>query len=125
MRFNKRTDNNQAQIVRELRDRRYQVVVTNMGDDFPDLLVSRPVEPFWMLCEIKDTKPLSRGQLLFIANSKGPICVATTADEVIQEVERGGIPQEGKDRLAQWLYKNPMKASLSLRKFRSELGLGG
>lgn len=121
-RFNKRTDKSQKDIVDALRKSGVQVIVTNFGQDFPDLLCGyRAVsEPGWVLIEIKEPDgSLDRGQLEFIANAKGRVGVATTFDEALALVRAtDGISLLGKDAIDQWLLKNPTQGQLSVKKFR-------
>lgn len=120
MRHNKRTDGNQKQIVSELKDRGLQVIITNFGLNFPDLLVGNHS---WILVEVKEVDGcLDRGQLRFLASARGPVDVVTTADEVISGLMSGGLRSLQKDKIAAWLIKNPKQETLSMRKFRVVIG---
>ena len=113
----KRTDKSQAEIVRELRKRGVQVIVTNFGNDFPDLLCGRHGQ--WFLIEIKEKDgDLSRGQLEFLAEANGYTGVATDADEAFYIIEAWGHLSRAKQViLSKWLIRNPSQQSLSVKKF--------
>lgn len=119
MRFAKKTDRSQSRIVLELRDQFIQCVLTSsLGNDFPDLLCANGGR--WLLVEIKETDgAIDRGQMRFICESKGPVAVCVSSDEVVRALTGGGISREGKNKLQVWLVFNPNQASLSLKKFRA------
>jgi hypothetical protein len=116
----KRTDKNQAGIVDALRDH-FQVIVTNMGDAYPDLMVG--FDGFWHLLEVKQPNGcLDRGQLEFMANSIGPVSVVTNEQEAIDAIYEGGISGNQRGQIHIWLIKNPTQDTLSVRKFRAVIG---
>jgi hypothetical protein len=117
-RFNKRTDKNQAEIVKELRRRGVAVTITNFGNDFPDLLCDVP--KFWSLLEVKEPDgSIDRGQLKFMSECHGPCAVVTTPDEAWLTINEGAwLTNAHKDRIAGWLICNPTQETLSVRKFR-------
>lgn len=113
----KRTDKSQKGIVDELRKFGVQVVVTNFGESFPDLLCGYFCN--WALVEIKESDgAFSRGQLEFLATSKGKCGVATNAQEAFQVVKNDGhlYPYE-QNKIDVWLIRNPTQQSLSVKKF--------
>jgi len=113
----KRTDKNQADIVRDLRLAGVQVLVTNFGDDFPDLLCGWRGK--WTLLEIK--KPdgdITRGQLEFARDAKGNIGIATTTDEACNVLFGNTLTSSQQTKIATWLIKNPDQQSLSVKKLR-------
>jgi len=113
----KRTDSNQASIVKDLRELGFQVVVTNLGDDYPDLMVGS--KGTWTLIEIK--KPdgdFTRGQLEFLADARGPIGYATDTGEAIGLIYGDHLTLGQRIHISQWLIKNPDQQSLSVKKLR-------
>lgn len=117
MRFAKKTDRSQPTIVKELRQRGTQVIITNFGNDFPDLLIGGGVN--WSLVEIKEPDgDLSRGQLEFLANAQGRVGVATDIDTAFAIAHGiGYLSVLQKDEIGKWLIRNPTQKSLSVRKF--------
>jgi hypothetical protein len=118
--FNKRTDFNQKAIVNDLREMGVQCILTNFGQDYPDLMCGW--RGTWTLLEVKGEASIDRGQLRFIANSKGPIAVVTNTDEAIAAVKGATITDAGKLEVAKWLVRNATQASLSVNKFREVIG---
>jgi hypothetical protein len=120
-RFAKKTDKSQADIVRELRQCQIQVIVTNMGNDFPDLLVCSSLAPEWVLLEVKEENgKCSRGQLQFIADAKGYVAMTTTFKRALEIAVVPNVfcfKQEEKDLIAVWLEKNPNVKQIAVRKF--------
>lgn len=94
MRRAAKTDANQTEIVKALRDAGCNVLsLAGVGDGCPDLLVSKPVYPWTLyLLEIKDgAKPpsarkLTPDQKKFHAKWTGPIYVVTSVDEALSVV---------------------------------------
>lgn len=93
MRRAAKIDANQPELVKGLRGHGYSVAITSMvGNGFPDVVVSSE----WanMLVEIKDpAKPpsarkLTKDQVTFHSNWKGPIMVAETWQQVVVEMEK-------------------------------------
>ncbi len=127
MRFNKRTDHVQNTIVKDLRALGIQVVITNGGFDHPDLLCG--YKGVWTLLEIKNPLvtnvskgTLTRGQMQFIVDARGPIGVATNLDEAQDIVKwEGGITEKQKENIIAWLIRNPDQQTLSVSKFREML----
>lgn len=119
MKYNKRTDKNQAEIVDALRKVGVQVIITNFGQDFPDLLCGYLGE--WRLVEVKQPNgSLDRGQLEFIANARGVVQVITTIDEAMDMFARGDFNAlVTQHRVHQWLLANPNQKSLSVKKYRN------
>jgi len=116
MRHAKRTDSNQASIVKDLRKARAQVEVTNMGDDFPDLVAGWSQ---WVLLEIKNPDgDFSRGQLSFLATAQGPVGFATNTEEAFDVLQGYHLTRSQKEQIAVWLIKNPDQQSLSVKKLR-------
>lgn len=77
----RRTDSNQKEIVDALRKVGVQVIVTNTGNDFPDLALA--VTDEWTLAEIKSpTAKFYRGQIEFIANAQAPVAIFTDVKQV-------------------------------------------
>ncbi len=119
MRFNKKVDKCQAEIVKSLRSCGLQVVITNMGDDYPDVMVGYKGK--WILLELKNPKEssLSRGQLQFIVDAKGPVGVATDFAEAMWIVtENKAITQRQQENVIAWMLRNPEQGSLSTTKFK-------
>jgi hypothetical protein len=113
----KRTDFNQKEIVDELRSRGVQTVLTNFGENFPDLLCGYMGD--WTLIEVKQPDgSLDRGQLDWLSIARGRVGVATTPTEAVVLAIGPGISEVEKDRIAAWLIKNPTQQSLSVKKFR-------
>lgn len=123
MRHNKRTDRSQLDIVKDLRARGVQVIVTNFGSSFPDLLIGYRLRN-WLLVEVKEPNGcFDRGQLQFLADACGPVAVATTADEAAFALHEGKALQTSqKDKIAAWLLRNPTQETLSVKKFRAVIG---
>ena len=115
----KRTDKNQAEIVKLLRRHYGQVIVTNMGDDFPDLLCGS--NGGWTLLEVKQPNGcLDRGQLKFLSEAHGAVAVVTNIDEAINALwDADTLNDEQKVRIAHWLIRNPDQETLSVKKFRA------
>ena len=117
MRHAKRTDSNQASIVKDLRKAKFQVIVTNMGDDFPDLIAA--FASHWVMLEIK--KPdgdFTRGQLQFLADAGAPVGFATDTNEAAKMITCGYLRPAQKAEIAVWLVKNPDQQTLSVKKLR-------
>lgn len=123
-RYAKRTDSNQAEIVDYLRAQGYQVVLTNMGNDFPDLLVGNGHE--WSLMEVKSEQgSLDRGQLRFLAEAQAPAAVVTNAESALRmaKVPRiWRIITSERDAINVWLIRHPEQNKLSVRKFFKLIG---
>lgn len=123
-RYAKKVDGNQQPIVDALRKSGVTVIITNWGNDFPDLLCGKRGR--WVLQEVKEPSgSLDRGQLLFMVNAGGcPIEVVTTPGEALAVME---YPKTfahylaNQARVAVWLAKNPQQ-SLSVKKFRKVIG---
>lgn len=117
MKYNKRTDKNQAEIVDALRKAGVQVIITNFGQDFPDLLCGHQGQ--WMLVEVKQPDgSLDRGQLEFIAKAGGEVAVVTTIAEALDVFRPSRILWGIGDAVQEWLIKNPTQKSLSVKKYR-------
>lgn len=114
----KRTDKNQASIVADLRKAGIQVIVTNMGDNYPDLMCARYQ---WVLVEIKQPDgSLDRGQLEFLRDARGHVAVATTFTEAYRAVmnpQSYAITPKKQERIAFWLSQNPAQETLAVKKF--------
>ncbi len=127
MRFNKRTDHVQNTIVKDLRACGIQVIITNDGFDHPDLLCG--YRGIWTLLEIKNPLvtnvskgTMTRGQLEFIADARGPVGVATNFEESRRIiVDQDWITQREQENIIAWLIRNPDQQSLSVSKFREML----
>ena len=106
-----RPDGNQDEIVDALRQTGHQVVVlSQVGGSVPDLLVGRA--GIWWFCEIKaDKGKLSAEQVMFIREAQGPVIVAYTAQEAI---DQGGLVVTGRWTGAQ-----------NLEQLKAEKGGGG
>jgi len=117
----KRTDKSQSAIVKQLRQRGAQVIVTNFGNDFPDLLIGLA---HWSLVEIKEADgDLSRGQLQFLSDAKGRVGVATNFDDALEIAAGvGHLTLLQKEAITKWLYLNHSQQSLSVRKFFKLIG---
>lgn len=115
---NKRTDKNQKSIVAKLRDAGIQVIVTNMGDNYPDLMCARYQ---WVLVEIKQPDgDLKRGQLEFLSNAKGYIGVVVNFEQayaLIMKPSTHALSPGEQDRIAGWLIRNPTQQTLAVNKF--------
>ena len=118
MRYAKRTDKSQADIVADLRKCGIHTLVTNMGDDFPDIITGHKQ---WVLIEIKEPDgDVSRGQVRFIVDSSCPVGVAVGCDEakaLAVDPDAHAITHEQKNALAKWLVKHPYQESVSIKKF--------
>ena len=94
MRRAAKTDANQTEIVKALRDAGCSVLIlSSVGGGCPDLLVSSAVYPHSLaLLEIKDGKrppserKLTKDQEKFHRNWKGPIYVVTSIPEALAAV---------------------------------------
>lgn len=120
--WNKRTDFNQKGIVDGLRQIGVQAILTNFGQDFPDLLCG--YRDVWVLLEVKEESgsSLDRGQLKFLANATAPVAVVTTLEEAIEEVTYVGVNKRSRydySKIHGWLLANPLQHSLSVKKFRA------
>lgn len=117
----KRTDGNQKAIVEALRKYGAKVIVTNFGDDFPDLLCSSLTSE-WVLMEVKEPHGcLDRGQLAFLSDVRcGAVAVVTNEDEAIDALrdEENRLEYREQEAIEKWLIKNPNQQSLSVKKFR-------
>lgn len=115
----KRTDKSQAAIVNKLRDAHIQTIVTNMGDDFPDLICAYMGS--WTLVEVKemDGGSLSRGQLEFFAGAWGRCAVVTDFDSAYKAITTGQglVTPKQQERIFAWLQKNPTQESVRIKKF--------
>lgn len=120
--YAKRTDGNQAEIVSHLRSCGIQVIVTNMGDDFPDLLCGSAAG--WTLLEVKQPDGcLTRGQLAFISDSRGKVAVVTEKREASTRLwSEDFITAKQRDLIAEWLIRNPDQEKLRVTKFRKIIG---
>ena len=99
----RKTDNNHRYIVECLRKFGVEVIDLASAGNFPDLLVS--YQGFGVFLEIK--VPGSRStytvkQLSFIAKTRWPCAIVTSADEAFRILQNRGpvISQKQKDRLA-------------------------
>ena len=114
----KRTDKNQASIVADLREAGIQVIVTNMGDNYPDLMCARYQ---WVLVEIKQPDGnLKRGQLEFLRDARGYVGVATNFAEayrLINSPSAYALTPAEQDYIAAWLSQNPTQETLAVKKF--------
>src|SRR5213076_2556669 len=115
-RYAKKTDGNQKEIVDGLRRFGARVIITNFGDDFPDLLVSTLTSE-WVLLEVKQPDGcLDRGQMQFLADVRcGAVAVVTTEDEALDALDADGLQRlEYWQQMAieKWLVKNPTQQSL-------------
>jgi len=118
-RFNKKVDANQKGIVSELRTLGVQVIVTNFGHDYPDLMCGWADQ--WTLLEVKQPDgDIDRGQMQFLANAGGPVAVVCDSDSAIQAVTDPSeycLSNSQQDRIAKWLIRNPTQETLSIPKF--------
>lgn len=94
----RKSDHNQAQIVQALRDAGLSVaVLSSLGGGTPDLLVSNGSVN--LLVEIKNLdgrgKALTDAEFRFISAWRGPLIVATSAEDVLHALE-WEIQQDGK-----------------------------
>lgn len=119
-RYNKRTDFNQAEIIQEFRARDVQTIVTNWGQDFPDIMLGLRNGLKWVLVEIKQpTGTFSRGQLRFLSEARGDVTVVTNKAVVgfVIFYSNACLNSDEKDSIAKWLIKNPSQQSLAVSKF--------
>ena len=117
----KRTDKNQAEIVEHLRAVGVQTIVTNMGNDFPDLLCGASCWNGWTLLEVKQPSGcLDRGQLEFLRDATGAVAVVTDVDEATFAVLSGDglLGESDREQIAKWLIRNPDQETVSVKKFR-------
>lgn len=119
--YAKRTDANQKEIVESLRDIGVQVIVTNFGDSYPDLMIAYST---WVLVEIKDKDtPVKRGQMEFMAQAKGYVGIALTFEEakrLARNPEIFALSKKDKDRIATFLCGWSGK-QMAIGKFRKEV----
>lgn len=119
----KRTDKSQAQIVADLRKAGVQVIITNFGDDYPDLLLCAGQQIGWVLAEVKNLGGrfvLSQGQLRFLSEARGYVGVVTDFQEAYTlalKPDKFALQTYQKTRIAQWLLQNPDQESLYVPKF--------
>jgi Holliday junction resolvase len=83
-----RVDTNQAELIRELEQCNFTVANCSMvGNGFPDLVVARNGRN--LLVEVKDGNgQLKTGQKKFALEWKGPVIVAHTVIDVLNEFAR-------------------------------------
>lgn len=123
-RFAKKVDRSQPQIVAALRRTGNQVVVTNMGDNFPDLLCG--VVNYWKLVEVKELDGhFSRGQIEFLSTCVGPVDIVTGEDDGLLSLKkrRSLTPQE-KTAMMLWLLRNPEQETIRVKKLLGIIGRG-
>jgi hypothetical protein len=121
-RFNKKVDANQKGIVSELRQLGIQVILTNMGENYPDLMVGHGGN--WILLEVKNPLGgkfvLDRGQLRFLADARGFVAVVCDPDNAIQAVtdpREYCLSNSQQNKIVAWLVRNPTQETLSVLKF--------
>lgn len=118
-RFRKKVDASQKNIVSEMRKLGIQVIITNAGNDFPDLLCGWANQ--WVLLEIKEQDGrLDCGQLRFLADANGAVAVVIGADNAIQAVTdpfEYCLSSSQKDKIVKWLLKNPTQESIRMSPF--------
>ena len=116
----KRTDKNQSGIVSEMRQLQIQVIISNFGDDFPDLVCGWAGN--WILLEVKQPDgSIDRGQLRFLADARGFVAVVCDSDSAIRAVTDPNeycVSNSQQDRIAKWLLRNPSQETLSVRKYQ-------
>lgn len=115
----KKTDSSQKNIIAEMRQIGIQAIVTNGGKRFPDVLCGWAGQ--WILLEIKELGgALSRGQLRFLADSRGPVAIVIGSDAAIQAVTDPNeycLSNGQRDRIVQWLLRNPDQQSITMNPF--------
>lgn len=120
--YAKKVDASQSQIVKDLRDAQVQTIVTNFGNDFPDLLTGFE---HWVLIELKEIDgSITRGQLKFISEAKGFIGLATDFDSAFLCAvmpRQYCFRADEQDRIAAWLELNPNVKTIAVRKFFREV----
>jgi hypothetical protein len=119
LKYAKRTDKNQPGIVESLRKCGVNVTVTNMGNDFPDILCG--YKKTWILLELKmPDSDITWGQMAFIADAHGHIGVATNAEDarrIVKEPHLYAITDAQQHQIHQWLVRHPDQGTLSVRRF--------
>lgn len=122
-RFAKKVDRSQPQIVKALRKYRAQIIVTNMGDDFPDLLVGRRALG-WKLLEVKELDgSFSRGQLKFLAEAYCPVDIVTSQYDAIVSLTVGRyLTMTEQARISAWLLTNPNQETIRVQKLLKIIG---
>lgn len=122
-RFAKRTDRSQSGIVKEMRKYRAQVIVTNMGDDFPDLLVGRRAQG-WKLTEVKELDGcFSRGQLKFLAEAHGAVDIVTSKEDAIISLKvYRRLTVDEQARISAWLLTEPNQETIRVQKLLKIIG---
>lgn len=119
--FKKKTDANQAGIAAALRQAGIQVIITNFGNDYPDLLCGWA--GVWILLETKNLNGrgvIERGQLRFLADARGFIAVVCDAEAAIQTVldpKEYCLANSQQNKIVAWLMRNPTQETLSVKKF--------
>lgn len=119
-RFAKKVDRSQSAIVKAFRSAGTQVVVTNSGNDFPDLLVCKKS---WKLVEVKEPDgSFSRGQLVFLATATGPVDIVVGEDDAMMSLKEDRFlsPNE-QGRIGIWLATNDQE-TISVQKLLTMIG---
>ena len=122
-RFAKKVDRSQSGIVKALRKIGAQVIVTNYGQDFPDLLCG--YGGHWKLLEVKEPDgDVSRGQLEFIRDSTGYVQIVTNDNEAINAMFPGceGFNRYEKNKITEWLIRNPNQETIRVQKLLTMIG---
>lgn len=119
--YAKQVDRSQAAIVSAMRSFA-QVVITNMGSNFPDLACGWAHK--WKFVEVKELDGhFSRGQLLFLADARGPVDIVTSVDEGVESIrgDRYLTPDQQRQILT-WLLRNPDQKSIRVKKLLGIIG---
>lgn len=92
----KRTDRNQAEVVKFLRDHGYYVIdIHEIGKGVPDILVSGRYQDIsvCVLVEIKSPGEgrLNQQQLEFLSGFPGPVVVAYSAEDCLSKLLKIGV----------------------------------
>lgn len=121
-RFAKRVDRSQSGIVQALRKMGAQVEVTNMGNDFPDLLCGMFWQ--WKLLEVKELDGhFSRGQLKFLRQALGPVDIVTSEHDAYLSIQGFRIiTPEQQGSITEWLIRNPNQETIRVQKLLKLIG---
>lgn len=119
--YAKRTDRSQSQIVNAIRCYA-QVVVTNMGADFPDLACGWAHK--WKFVEVKELDGhFSRGQLLFLSQASGPVDVVIGVDDAVGSIRGDRFLTPDQQRaIDTWLIRNPDQETIRVKKLLNLIG---
>jgi hypothetical protein len=120
--YAKRVDRSQPAIVKTLRTTGSQIIVTNMGDDFPDLLCG--THNYWKLVEVKELDgKFSRGQLMFLSMATGPVDIITgEADGIRSLTTKRRLTLQEQHEMRIWLLRNPNQETIRVQKLLGIIG---